>query len=462
MEYIYFVSNNQNKYEEMKKLFDLSKIELAQYKMKIEELQTEDMNKLIKNKALVAYKELRRPVLVEHTTFCIKAFGDLPGHQAEYFYAHFGADNIVDFCKYKNEFAAYTESIICFCDGKKYKIGRGREDGFIATKKSEKKEVFAWDKIFIPVDNNEQGFTYDELGEEKKKRSMRRRAWEELKNQVGEEAFTCVDEEDKLDELAKLLIEKKVMLFIGAGISASLGLPTWNGLMRELGKKEGFEEELFQCHGDNMLLAEYVGRNGNVAVYDMMKEQLSIDGNKDIEEKLENSQIYKAILGLGCPVIYTTNQDLILETYFGMKGHNYNKIAKISDINQEEKTATRIVKFHGDIEDEESIVLTESQYFERMDFKSFLDIQLQADMLRYHVLFLGYSLSDINVKLLMYLMRKQWGNDKAKKAYIFTATPNQVQQAVFEKNSIVAISGSCADKEKGTLEFLERLQEKMK
>ncbi len=98
-----------------------------------------------------------------------------------------------------------------------------------------------------------------------------------------------------------------------------------------------------------------------------------------------------------------------------------------------------------------------------MDFQNFMDIQLQADMLQYKILFLGYSLSDINIKLLLYLARKRAHiNEKSESqqefnAYIFTATPNQVQKDVFAKNRIASLSGDMADKEKGTLEFLKQL-----
>ena len=78
------------------------------------------------------------------------------------------------------------------------------------------------------------------------------------------------------------------------------------------------------------------------------------------------------------------------------------------------------------------------------------------------ILFLGYSLSDINIKLLLYLARKRWSDTaKEKKAYIYTATPNQIQKEVFRQNGIITFWGDETDKEKGTLEFLEQLSEKV-
>ena len=137
-----------------------------------------------------------------------------------------------------------------------------------------------------------------------------------------------------------------------------------------------------------------------------------------------------------------------------------SKFVKLNHFNSDEHNYPRIMKFHGDTEDMESIVLTESQYFKRMDYQSFMDIQLQADLLKYTVLFLGYSLADINIKQLLYLSRKRWENTKLENpSYIYTATPNYVQEEVFRNNHIVSISGDEADKKKATEIFLKDLCE---
>ena len=60
MEKIYFVSSNVQKYEELKKLAQLDGIDIAFYEMSILELQTDDMVKLIKEKARKAFENLRR------------------------------------------------------------------------------------------------------------------------------------------------------------------------------------------------------------------------------------------------------------------------------------------------------------------------------------------------------------------------------------------------------------------
>ena len=119
------------------------------------------------------------------------------------------------------------------------------------------------------------------------------------------------------------------------------------------------------------------------------------------------------------------------------------------------------MKYHGTIEKGESIVLSESQYFERMNFSSFLDQQLQCDWRNYSVLYLGYSMSDINIKLLLYRLNKETDR-KDIQSYIFTAKPNNIQDRVFKSNNIIAIHNDIIDKELSTKKFLEDLIHKIK
>ena len=50
---------------------------------------------------------------------------------------------------------------------------------------------------------------------------------------------------------------------------------------------------------------------------------------------------------------------------------------------------TRILKLHGDLDNENSLVLTETSYFERLPFESPVDIKLRSDTLGKSILFIG-------------------------------------------------------------------------
>lgn len=478
---LYFVSKSENKFKEIEEIIVNEGwgklLEVEKWDKSLPELQNEDDEKLVKNKALAAFKILKRPVMVEHTVLKITALNELPGLHTNYFYTKLGYEEIVNWCQNKKEFGAIVESIFCVCDGQQYWIGKGEEGGQIveSIKNIKEKDGFGWDIIFIPEKDNPEKKTYAELKNEKNRRSMRKYAWNnlisknpEFKQRIQNKENLNKGYKENLEELAGLIADKKVILFVGAGISASLNFPSWEGLIDKLAEELKYEPELFKSYGDYMMLAEYAQLGMKEKLYQQLNDTFKI--TEDIKNELMQSEIYKLIKELGFQIIYTTNYDSLIETYYKEKGEEVIVVNDISKMSQIKSGKPRIMKYHGELGYEDSIVLSESQYFERMNFQSYMDIQLQADMLQYNILFLGYSLSDINIKLLWYLARKRWGknyndNDSyseikgMQKAYIYTATPNDIQKEVFWKNGIITFCGAEVDKKKGTLSFLEELNQ---
>jgi hypothetical protein len=78
------------------------------------------------------------------------------------------------------------------------------------------------------------------------------------------------------------------------------------------------------------------------------------------------------------------------------------KIANARDLTLADTRLTQIVKFHGDFDDDASLVLTESDYFARLRFDSPLDVKFRADAMSRTLLFIGYSMQDLNIRLLLY------------------------------------------------------------
>ncbi len=139
----------------------------------------------------------------------------------------------------------------------------------------------------------------------------------------------------------------------------------------------------------------------------------------------------------------------------------FKKIANVGDLIHARNDDVQIVKFHGDFDDDNSIVLTESSYFERLSFESPLDIKLRADALGKTILFVGYSLSDINMRLLFYKLHKLWQESPYANArpqsYIFLTRPNPVQEAILKDRSIEPIVSDVDDPKDGLERFLKGL-----
>lgn len=267
---------------------------------------------------------------------------------------------------------------------------------------------------------------------------------------------------EQMRELREKVKRGEVILFLGAGVPATLGLPSWNQLIDSVAVQMGFDPELFHLYGNNLSLAEYyrLHKKNNIGLSDWMKTEWNVD-----DSIISHSKIYSMIVNSGCNLIYTTNYDHTLERAFELAAekhssshtYDYSKIVVINDIAVAK--GVQIVKFHGDYDLPESMVLAESDYYERLNFESPLDIKLRSDMLTKSILFLGYSLSDINIRLLSYKLFELWKKSplptERPKSYIFLSKPNPVEEKIFEDRGVLPIVGDRVDRTKGLEEFLE-------
>lgn len=125
----------------------------------------------------------------------------------------------------------------------------------------------------------------------------------------------------------------------------------------------------------------------------------------------------------------------------------------------------QIVKYHGDFDDDQSLVLAESDYFERINFDSPLDIKFRADALGRTILFIGYSMSDLNIRLLLYRLWQTWrnsGNERDRpNSFVFMPRSNPVQEAVLGQWGITALSGVSDDPQTALTAFLDDLHERV-
>jgi hypothetical protein len=108
------------------------------------------------------------------------------------------------------------------------------------------------------------------------------------------------------------------------------------------------------------------------------------------------------------------------------------------------------------------MVFTESSYFERLSFESPLDVKLRSDSLGKSLLFIGYSLTDINIRYLLFRLQKQWEMEPKKhlrpKSYIFLGRPNPVHEEVLRNRGIEPIVATGTDPALALSEFLSALK----
>src|SRR5437764_45569 len=181
----------------------------------------------------------------------------------------------------------------------------------------------------------------------------------------------------EMKELVDAIKNDRAMLFVGSGVSQNLRLPSWSELIERMVEQMGIEHSTFDTQSvDWLTVAEYyVLKKGSLGP---LRSWMDVHWHSpDID--ISTSQIHRLIVELNFPVIYTTNYDRWLERSYEYYKKDYIKIANVGDLINIRDGMTQIVKFHGDFDDDSSIVLTETSYFERMAFESHLDIKLRAN-----------------------------------------------------------------------------------
>lgn len=202
------------------------------------------------------------------------------------------------------------------------------------------------------------------------------------------------------NKIKEVLKRDDTILFIGSGISLWSGMPSWNGLIKELVdflNNEGYSPEPVcnELKGNNLLRAASLGVN-------QLTPQVFrkfIRGALKIEQ-VKPHLIHNKICNIGAKCYITTNYDHLLEDSLRKCCPDFNfqvitnkqKIDCATIMQVREKNF--IFKPHGDIDDTESIILTNEHYRTLYGQKSYTLETLKTLFLSRTVVFLGFGLND--------------------------------------------------------------------
>jgi XTP/dITP diphosphohydrolase len=180
---IRFISSNPSKITEVQQILGAVGIEICPLALKIEEIQSDNPKHLIEDKALKAFQQIGRPLIVEHTGLHLSYMNDLPGGLTQIFWDRLQADRFAELFGKTSDNRVIAKTHVGYVDGKKIHIFDGEIAGHVAAPPRGDTN-FQWDCIFVPEGHDQ---TFAEMGAKKNDISMRRQALDKLAAFLKEE-----------------------------------------------------------------------------------------------------------------------------------------------------------------------------------------------------------------------------------------------------------------------------------
>lgn len=179
MTHLIFVSKNPFKHNEAKQILEPLGITVEVDSTEIQELQTIDMEALVRDKAIKAFQRIGRPLYVEHTGLYLDLLGGFPGGLTQIFWDSLQKDRFSELFASQNH-RALAKTHIGYVDGQRVHVFKGEIAGRIVSP-PRVDHGFQWDCIFVPEGEN---LAFSEMGDRKNEISMLRLALEALRKHL--------------------------------------------------------------------------------------------------------------------------------------------------------------------------------------------------------------------------------------------------------------------------------------
>jgi XTP/dITP diphosphohydrolase len=170
------MSGNEHKIAEVQRILAPVGVDVVPVSMRIEEIQTEDVERLVRDKLSKAFAAIGRPLFVEHTGLYLSGLNGLPAGLTQIFWDRLKADRFADLVAGLGDAKVIAKTILGYCDGRKIHLFEGAIEGTVPRTPVGPLD-FQWDCVFIP-DGSTQ--TFAEMGVAKDDISMRRKALDQF------------------------------------------------------------------------------------------------------------------------------------------------------------------------------------------------------------------------------------------------------------------------------------------
>ena len=218
----------------------------------------------------------------------------------------------------------------------------------------------------------------------------------------------------------------KLVVIAGAGISVDAGVPNWNSLINHLRS----EIEVPINEHDSLKIAQmYFNDRQQKEFIDKVRTVLN-------HKKVKYNEIHEELLQLNPEHILTTNFDDLLEQVIKKRSLPFSIVTKDKEFPYALNTKL-LVKIHGDL-DNTDIVLTEDDFLNYSLNHPLIEAFIKSVFASKIILFIGYSFSDIDLKMTIQTVRSILGGH-FQNAYLLTVDEMHDAQREYLKHKGVNV-----------------------
>lgn len=228
----------------------------------------------------------------------------------------------------------------------------------------------------------------------------------------------------KAEQLAKTAIDNRLVLFIGAGVSAGAGIPTWRDLLRSIAV-EG------RVPAKYLKLLESRDPRDAATLIDRKRHPPNTlrQSAAKLIAKHEHCSLQHALLAsLPSAEAVSTNFDQLFE----VASRVADRDLAVLPTHPEKSTTRWLLKLHGSVDDPAHMVLTRSDYLDMPRYHGALMGLVQGLLLTRHMMYVGYSLSDEDFHELVHEVRAARGSSGAGQATMLTLDADQAERDLWD------------------------------
>ena len=234
-----------------------------------------------------------------------------------------------------------------------------------------------------------------------------------------------IKKSDVYNETFRILREakndKRLVPFLGAGISVESGLPLWKSAIKEIADALSLNE-----NDDILKIPQYYFNARGKKEYTEFMRKIFKYG-----DDLNTTPVHKALIKLDIPTIVTTNYDHLIEKAAKENGEIMQVVSQDADLPYL-KYGHQLIKIHGDFE-HDNFVLKEDDYLHYSTNFKLIETYIKSLIGSKVILFIGYSLNDPDIKHIFSWAKEILGQNFQRAYMILTCTePNDIEREYFK------------------------------